>query len=208
MKQIMLPALRPAGCVEACGAPLAYVAWLAYPKSKKSRDDCFLGGMASITKAAKVRKPDRPDALKGMKRDRVDAKVNDAFRVIYRDRWRAVSMAAWQAGEDTSQLAAAKRLIDWSRDPTGLSGDDDNAASVRRRIWRNQLPILPMAYGFFHATGFGAMPKAEIITSPNWVPVACELAREFAVKLVKMDKKGQFIIPHTNRVSGQNLSQY
>lgn len=207
---VKLPAVREAGSVEACAAPLAYLAWLAWPgeDQKADRDSCFLGGLASIAKASNVPRPEFPHQMKGKKPERVDNKVNRAFDIIYRKRWRAVSMLLWKL-DGLSTYAATERLVEWSyslypRQPealVGIEGDyDEGRPSVRKRIWRESISVLPMAWGFFHANGFmradKPLPKKiEILTTPDWVPVAVNRASEMAETVSELHPDTKLILP-------------
>ncbi|NWO04622.1 MAG: hypothetical protein HLX50_02620 [Alteromonadaceae bacterium] len=211
-QQITLPAIRPAGCVEAYGAPLAYLAWLAWPgdEQKADRDSCFLGGMASAAKAAKVPRPEFPDSAKGRKPQRVDNKLNHAFDIILRRRWRAFSMLTWRLNEGLTQEQAAERLLNWSVENTSRQGDDatrgifvardadENLSSIRARVWRDSATTLPMTYGFFHAllSLHGTIPKkTEILNNPDWLPIAVTMAGEIADTLADIQPNTRFIIP-------------
>lgn len=211
-RHITLPTMMPAGCVETCGAPLAYLAWLAWPgdDQKADRDSCFLGGMASVAKAAKAPRSEFPDSAKGRKPKRVDNKLNHAFDIILRRRWRAFSMLTWRLNEGLTQEQAAERLLDWSVENTPRQGDnatrgifvcrdaDESLSSIRRRVWRDSATTLPMTYGFFHAllSQYGVVPeKAEILSNSDWVPIAVKLAEEIADTLADMQPKTRFIIP-------------
>lgn len=207
-RSIALPTIRPVS-VEGCGTSLAYLVWMAWPGEDQAcdRDACFKGGMASIAKAAQVRRPEFPGSLKGHKPDRAIAKVNNAFRIVQRDRWRAVSMAVWQVSERITQVAAAQRLADWSRNQAGLADGTknkevkdgkDTLPHIRARIWRDSLPVIPMAFGFFHSTGYmqGApLSRKEIISAPEWVPVAINLCQRMADELTEKYPNAEFIVP-------------
>lgn len=212
VRYVDLPTMSPGGSVEGCAAPLKYLAWLAWPgdDQQKDRDDCYIGGMASVAKAAGVRKPEFPDPMKGRKPERVDNKVNHAFDLILRRRWRAVSMLAWRLGEDHSQEKAAARLLDWSIEVTARQGDaatrgiyvkrnaDENLFTIRARVWRDSAAVLPMAYGFFHATGHmegNGLGKDKTIQDPQWLPGAVALAEQVAGKVASMQPETRFIIP-------------
>jgi len=198
MPVIRLPTIGPANSVEACAAPLAYLAWVAWPWPDQAddRDMCFKGGLSSCAKAAGVRLPEFPDSMKGWKPKRVDDKLNKAFEIAFGPRLRALAIAKWAIGEDLSQLAARRRLVEWSVRKRGLSGDDGSFSAIRQRVWDKSLPAIPMATGFLYATGYmtGApMPKAEIIRNPEWLPVAVNICDSTAAELRERYPETDFV---------------
>ena len=197
--QALIP-INPGGADPASAA--AYLAWVAYPDPKqKAERDRFFHCICATYFKLEGKHP--PESLRGIKRDKIEGRLNRGLHRITTRRIPAVVMALRQMGLDPAKgrtgLNESARIYAHGEAMTDAKDGGLKACNVRKDVWRDSRPALAMTM----ALPLQLLDKTErrhpidLLQSGAWVSQAIQDARQIAPVIQSFFNLPALILPES-----------